>query len=159
MSRSLQIAALLEADGDLAFPLVQASFPNVTLALWRAYVRRQAQPVATDAEQSCANGILAMRDAGGGICGVLAYRQELDLVDGQTLTVPLFAVGDLANSHRLTDSLLDVAIAQARALQCQSLHIHLAHCQATLADHLENHGQRSLCRFVEIHLMPATRLE
>ena len=123
--------ALTEDDVAQALPLIQSIWPGVNLADWRNFAQCYYSPLA-----SGATGILALRDATGTICGVVAHALGRDLRAGAILQADLFAASDLANSRWTVQALLDATDAQAASLGCSELAIRISKEQARLALHL-----------------------
>lgn len=117
---SFNVASLSGDEVPLALPLIQATWSDVNLASWRTFAAS-----FDDEAASAGSGMLALRDAGGVICGVIAYRIDRDLRIGRILAVHLFTAADLANSSRLERALLDAADARAVELGCAGIQIRL----------------------------------
>src|SRR5689334_9850523 len=103
MGSRFEIVGLAGEHVARALPVIQATWPGVDLAAWERFVSG-----FTDSAQRTA-GMLALRDAAGTLCGVLAYRRDQDLRGRATLAIPLFTAIDLANSPRTVRALLDAA--------------------------------------------------
>src|SRR4051812_19007686 len=129
---SYQPTIVSEQLAPQALPLVQATWPQVDLAGWLSFVRFFTGKLGSD------SAILAMRDASGSLCGILAHRLEQDLRNGPTLFVPLFTAVDIANSLQTVRALLDIAQARARELGCTGLQIRVDKEQFQLAARLRS---------------------
>jgi hypothetical protein len=135
MSVSFTISALSNDQVPLAFPLIQATWPNADLASWLSFVAFFDDPAA-----AAGSGVLALRDPAGCICGVLAYRLDRDLQAGLILAVHLFTAIDLANSLRTVRALLDAVELRGVELGCTGLQIRLHSDQPELAQRLRALG-------------------
>jgi hypothetical protein len=132
MNGSLHVDALSGNETDLAFALIQATWPWADLASWRhlvAFFNGQSEA-----------GTLAAHDAAKAVCGVLAYRLDRDLRAGRILGVPILAAADLMNSPRPVQALLDAVEMRASELGCAGVQIHLANEQTGLGSRLRQLG-------------------
>ena len=135
MNVSFATEILSDELAPLAFPLIQATCPNVDMTSWQKFVRFfNVRASAGD------GGVLAVRDAAACICGVLAYRVDRDLRTGPTLAVDLFTAADLANSLRPVRALLDAAEMWACKLGCVGVQIRISNDQVRLASRLHTLG-------------------
>src|SRR5690242_12270054 len=101
MNVIFQADTLARDEISQAFPLIQATSPEVDLPTWRSFVQFFA-----DRENS---GVIALRDPVNCVCGVMAYQLDRDLRAGLMLTVHLFTAADLMNSPRIVQALLEAA--------------------------------------------------
>jgi hypothetical protein len=138
MSISFHVAPLSGAEIPLALPLIQATWPGADLASWSGFVEFFNEPMV-----ATGSGVLALHDAAGFICGVLAYRFDRDLQAGAVLAVHLFTVADLVNSPKTVRVLIDAAEARASELGCLGVQIRLRNDQARLASRLRTLGLSS----------------
>jgi hypothetical protein len=129
------IAALPAEQAAQALPLVQATWPEMDLAAWEEFIRFFAGRRAEDD-----SAMLAMRDAAGYLCGILAYRVHWLLGVGPILDVHLFTAVDVTNSLQRVRALLDAAEARASALHCTGMQIRLDRSQSRLATRLSALG-------------------
>jgi len=118
-------------------PLLQATWPGTDLAGWERYGQFFGGKPAAE------SGLLAMRDSGDCLCGLLVYRLHWSLDRGPVLTVPLFTAVDVANSLEAVRALLEAAERQASALHCAAVEIRLDRAQSRLADRLRLLGLSS----------------
>ena len=132
MSSSFHPAVVADSEIPEAYPLIQATCPDVDLDTWKQFAS-----FFVDCPNS---GILALRDAANCICGVGAFRLDRDLRAGPILTIHLFTAADLFNSSRIVQVLLDAAETRARDLGCTGLQIRLSENQSKLASRLSALG-------------------
>jgi len=118
-----------------ALPLIRTTWPGVGLDAWHSFVQSFKGKNAP-----AHSGVIALIDGSGGLCGVLAYRRELDLADGPILFVRLFSAIDLRNSSMPVRALLNAAIGQAQRHGCRSIHICLTPEQAQLEQRIRSLG-------------------
>ena len=135
MSRSFHTAVLAGDDVFQAYPLVQATCPNVDLEAWKDFAKFFAE------RENC--GVLALKDPVNCICGVVAYQLDWELKIGLVLAVHLFTTADLMNSSRTVQALLDAAEARAANLGCNGLQIRLSGNQVKLGSRLSALGLSS----------------
>ena len=131
MQVSFSLELLTDERGSEAFPLVQASHPDLQLPAWQAFVRfyNSQAPVSH-------TGVMAMRDGRDGICGVFAYRVEQELRNGLTFSIQLFVASDILNSRSIVRALVEGAEASASKLGCQAVEVRTSNDQAVLNAHL-----------------------
>jgi hypothetical protein len=139
MNQIFHAAALVGDEVSQAFPLIQATSPDVDLSGWRSFVK-----FFTDRDNS---GVIALRDPINCVCGVLAYQLDHDLRAGPMLTVHLFTAADLSNSQRTVQALLDAAENRASILGCSGLQIRLSEQQGKLGSRLMALGLSSEAGF------------
>ena len=135
MSASFDTAVLAGDEIFQAFPLVQATCPNVDLQSWKDFAKFFAQ------RENC--GVLALKDSVNCICGVVAYQLDWELMVGLVLAVHLFTTADLMNSSRTVQALLSAAETRAAHLGCNALQIRLSGNQAKLGSRLRALGLSS----------------
>lgn len=135
MSISFHTAALAGDEIFQAYPLIQATCPNVDLASWKDFAKFFAE------RENC--GVLALKDPVNCICGVVAYQLDWDLNAGLVLAVHLFTTVDLINSSRTVLALLEAAETRAAHLGCTCLQIRLSGSQAKLGSRLSALGLSS----------------
>ena len=118
--RQLEIRPLTAERIAQAFPLIQASLPQVTLEAWRDFAAAlidQGAPAAT--------GIILVvgeRDTIGGLC---SYRVERDLVHGLLLNADYFLAFDLLDRRAVAHALAEGVEALARQRHCTAIHTNL----------------------------------
>jgi hypothetical protein len=138
MANRFEIVDLAGDQVARALPVVQATWPEVDLASWQGFVKGFEAPAVPGR-----SGMLALRDASGGLCGLLAYRRDERLRGDAVLTVPLFAAIDLANAPHAVRALLDAAEALASELKCGHVEIRLHEEQGEFVSRLRSLGLTS----------------
>lgn len=136
-----------------ALPVVRATWPGVDLAAWETFVQHFGAPAPRSP-----SGVLALSDASGTLCGLLAYRRDRDLRHGAFLSVQLFTVVDLANSPLAARALLDAAEMRARELGCARVEIRLYEEQGELISRLHALGLTSESCLLRLPVTPARAL-
>lgn len=110
MIRSYQIKPLSREKAAIAFPVIHAAYPNVTLDDWLAYFTWINQAVET---RPFLAGIVSIEDARGYILGLFSYVTGYGLGKGAVLRVEHFVAldtGDRAAAiRRLITAMEDVA--------------------------------------------------
>lgn len=104
-----------------AFPLVQASLPEVTLEAWCAFA------AALMAGGGPEGGILAVTDERDYIAGLCAYRQVPDPVCGHLLDAGHFLAFDLFDRRAVADALAQGIEALAGTHGCRAVHTRLTY--------------------------------
>ncbi len=118
--RHLEIRPLTAERIAQAFPLIQASLPQVTLEAWHDFAAAlvaQGAPAAT--------GIILVvgeRDTIGGLC---SYRVERDLVHGLLLNADHFLALDLLDRRAVAHALAAGVEELARQRHCTAIHTNL----------------------------------
>lgn len=120
MARAFTTSALSADDIGIAFPLIHAALPDVTLATWRDFARGF---VGLPAPYSA--GALGLRNEAGYLCGILTYRIDRDLRHGTALSVDIFAALDVTGEAAAMRALLHAAEAKAQELRCAAIRIHV----------------------------------
>src|SRR6185369_1976410 len=105
MSISFHTAALAGDEIFQAYPLIQATCPNVDLASWKDFAKFFSE------RENC--GVLALKDPVNCICGVVAYQLDWDLNAGLVLAVHLFTTADVMNTAQTVRALLEAAETRA----------------------------------------------
>ena len=124
--RQLKIRPLTVERIAQAFPLIQASLPQVTLEAWHDFAAAlvaQGAPAAT--------GIILVvgeRDTIGGLC---SYRVERDLVHGLLLNADHFLAFDLFDRRAVAHALAAGVEALARERHCTAIHTSLIRPRGT----------------------------
>jgi hypothetical protein len=152
MNSRFEIVGLTRQHVARALPVVQATWPDVDLASWESFVQPFAAPAAPSQ-----SGVLALSDASGTLCGLLAYRRDQDLRQ-PVLAVQLFTVVDLANSPLTARALLDAAEIRARELGCPRVEIRLYQEQGELMSRLHALGLASEACLLQLKVAPARAL-
>ncbi len=131
MARTFTTFDLALKDYALAFPLIQAMVPGITLDSWLAYAT---------AGPSVEHGIVALRSDAKYICGLFLYRIAADLIDGKIFTVDLFVTLDLLREEFAFDALHQIAEARAIELKCNQMEIRVRQNQSLLGQRLQKSG-------------------
>jgi len=135
MGASFEIVAVSGERILQAFPLIQAAWPGIDLDSWKSFVRSfRADYTAGQSD------VVALRNPGGYLCGILAYRRDWDLRAGPILTAQLFIAIDLLNSSRTIGALIEAVEARAFQLGCTGIQVRLCKEQAQLASCLNALG-------------------
>jgi hypothetical protein len=137
MMRSFASFALTRDDIGAVYPLVHAVAPDIDLVAWQSFARRLA-----DAEAPVPSGVIGLRNAGGYVCGLFAFRIDRDLRHGGVLAIDLFIALDIVNEDEAIQALLDAAEAKARELNCTRTHIRIDVVQKSIADRISGAGHR-----------------
>jgi hypothetical protein len=143
--------AIVELKGEQvarALPVVQATWPGVDLPAWQQFV------LAFDTADRSVSGMVALHDAAGTVCGVLAYRRDQDLRGRATLAVPLFTAIDLANAPRTVRALLDAAEVLASGLGCAQVEIRLHEEQGEFVSRLRELGLTADASLLRLAVVP-----
>jgi hypothetical protein len=106
---------LKPGEADLAFPLVRAIAPEVTLESWLDYVRRR----------SMQGGLLGVFGADGELSGLLSYRLGQRLRHGTVLALEDFVTFELSQAAPGRRALLAAAEELARSLGCRGLELRI----------------------------------
>ena len=117
-----------------AYPLIQASLPQVPLGAWTAFAR--AMMMIAQAEQAD-TGIITVLSEQDYIAGLCSYRIEPDLVHGRSLTAEPFLAIDMFHRMAVVHALADAIEAIARERRCDAIH-------TTLPDKRGGRGHRGL---------------
>ena len=102
-----------------AYPLLCLSIPGLDMQDWKRFCRlslsRRIRP---------RNGILVARRIGRSfICGLVAYRCEVDLAAGRMLQAEHLAVADILDTRPIILALMHALSALGRAQNCSRIHI------------------------------------
>jgi hypothetical protein len=128
MARSFTTTPLTSDEIAPAFTLVLLAVPGIDLAAWKNFAR----PLV-DAPPPHSSGAIGLRNEGGYLCGLFAYRADRDLRLGTVLTVDLFTALDVIKEDAATRALLEAAMEKARELRCSATHIRIDVTQVSLA--------------------------
>ncbi|HEY5598937.1 MAG TPA: hypothetical protein VIK47_09050 [Kiloniellales bacterium] len=145
--RDLKVQALGPNHIAQAYPLIQATLPEVPLEAWLAFARaivgQRSQPHS---------GLLGVVSEQGYITGLSSYRVAYDLVHGRSLVADHFVAMDLFDRKSVVHTLANAIEALARERQCGAVHTSLQDSRnqsgrqstaATLAD--RGHHVESVC--------------
>ncbi len=118
--RYLEIRPLTAEGIAQAFPLIQASLPQVTLEAWHEFA---AALVAQGA--SATTGIILVVGERDTIAGLCSYRVERDLVHGLLLNADHFLAFDLFDRRAVAHALAAGVEEVAREHHCAAVHTNL----------------------------------
>jgi hypothetical protein len=149
MTRSFATATLTSDDVALAFPLVHAAAPDITLERWQSF----AKPLV-DVLVPQPAGAIGLRNEAGYFCGLLTYRTDRDLRYGTVLTIDLFTALDVINDAEATNALLQAAEEKARQLNCAATLIRIDPAQKSLAKRIARAGLGSEGKLFCKHVAP-----
>ncbi len=118
-TRELRIHPLTRAKVPQSFPLVQLAMPQLSLDLWQDYA---LDHISLGGMRD--GGILCAEDERGYILGLLVYRIQHDLSEGNSLLLKRLIAQDQFQSRRrdIALALIRAAEALARQHRCDSLH-------------------------------------
>lgn len=138
--RQLTTRTLTAENVPQAFPLIQTSFPEITLEDWQRFAETVLNP-----ETRPKGGFLTVHCEQGYMAGLCNYRVEPDLLHGQTLAVDLFVAYDLFDRETIATALVEALESVARSLHCRALHTQLTErgrngLKNGLIDMLTRHG-------------------
>ena len=118
--RQLRIRPLTAERIDQAFPLIQASLPQVTLEAWHDFAA-----ALVDQGASAATGIVLVVGERDTIAGLCSYRVERDLVHGRLLNADPFLAFDLFDRRAVAHALAAGVEEVARERHCTAIHTNL----------------------------------
>lgn len=107
---------LKPSEAGLAFPLVRAIAPEVTMETWLDYVRRR----------SMQGGLLGLFGADGELSGLLSYRLGQRLRHGTVLALEDFVTFELSKAAPGRRALLAAAEELGRQLGCTGMELRVA---------------------------------
>lgn len=137
MARAFTTSSLAAEDIDIAFPLIHAALPDVSLATWRDFARGFiGLPSPYPA------GAIGLRNEAGYLCGILTYRVDRDLRHGTVLSVDIFAALDVTGEEAAMRALLLAAEAKAHELRCGVARIQIEGRQGARTQRLLASGYR-----------------
>ena len=125
-----------------AYPLVQASFPKVSLDAWvafaRALVLHRGRPET---------GIISIVSEQGYIAGLSSYRIGHSLIHGQSLTADHLIAMDMFGRQAVVHALAEAVEALAHQHRCGAVHMNLLEKNGTpdkegMASTLTQRGHR-----------------
>ncbi len=117
-------AKSLPADRVMqAYPLLQASEPNLTLERWQHFAAgRSEQSGPSDGPD---RGIIAVESESGYLHGLFTFDIAEDLALGRTLFIDNIVVADLIRRRPVVEAMIDQIDTLAAAHNCQAQRIHL----------------------------------
>lgn len=118
--KQLKIQPLTAERIAQAFPLIQASLPQVTLEAWRHFAA-----ALVDQGASAATGIILVVGERDTIAGLCSYRVERDLVHGLLLNADHFLAFDLFDRRAVAHALAAGMEELARERHCAAIHTNL----------------------------------
>ena len=130
---------LTSAEILYALPLVRATWSSMDRAAWQDFV------ACFCADSALNPAITALRDPGGGLCGLFASRID-DRLGKRILTVPLFTVVDIGNSLEPVRALIDALEVRAAQNKCSGIDIELGAGQTGLRERLLRLGRETRFR-------------
>ena len=98
----LTAAPLDQSEIRMAFPIISAVVPDMTLADWLRWARR-----AVTARSSGRNGLIAVRAAAGHLVGLCIYRVLPGWSQQRSLVVDYLIALDIVDTVPVVDALLD----------------------------------------------------
>lgn len=134
MVRSFAAAALSPGEIEIAYAVMRAWHPAVTLEAWRGF----AQAVIGD--HLPLQGITAIRNEAGYLCGLFVYRTEPDLHHCRALVVDPVAALDVIDVKAVVRAMVETAESLAQQLGCEVAQFRIPAPQAWLADQLQGTG-------------------
>lgn len=136
MVRSFAAAPLRSNEIEIAYALIRAWHPRVTLAAWRGF----AQALIGDHSHAPQHGITAIRNEAGYLCGLFVYRVEADLHHGRALVVDPVAALDVIDVKTVVKAMMEAAESGAHRLGCEIARFRIPAPQAWLAEQLQGNG-------------------
>ena len=103
-----------------AYPLVQATFPKVSLDDWMSFAR--ALVLHRDRPET---GIISIVSEQGYIAGLSSYRVDHSLIHGQSLTAEHFIAIDMFDRRAVVHALAEAVEALAHEHRCRAVHMNL----------------------------------
>lgn len=141
MPRNYKIKSLSPENAALAYPLIQAVLPAVSLEAWLAYTAKINQSTAE------ATGIIIVESSRGYIHGLFHYNEATTLGHGKVLNVDNFIALDTGDRAAAIKMLIGVMEDLAREFGCDAIHTNLPDAwicaksgTATVLDHLRDAG-------------------
>ena len=156
MPRTYHLRTLSQETAPLAYPLIQAAWPEVSLDAWIDYTK-QVNRTRADATPSA--GIVAAENGRGYIHGLFSYSVQPVLNHQSVLAVDNFIALDTGDRAAAIRSLIDGMENLARNLDCSAIHTQIPDEWATgypaggnLLAHLRDAGHNpqyvKLCKVV-----------
>jgi len=141
MPRLYKTKSLTSENAALAYPLIQAALPTVSLEAWLAFIADLTQP----ADEG--TGIIIVESKRGYIHGLFNYSVAMPLGHGKVLNVENFIALDTGDRAAAIKILIGVMEDIARQFGCGEIHTHLPDTwicaksgMATVLDHLRDAG-------------------
>lgn len=107
------VDALDLSEADVAFPLVRAIAPEVSLEKWRDYVERRCRE----------GGLIGLFGDGGALTGMFSYRFGERLRHGRVLALDDFVSFELSRAAPGRAALMAAAEDLARSLGCTGVEV------------------------------------
>ncbi len=136
MVRSFAAAPLRSNELEIAYALIRAWHPRVTLDAWRGF----AQALISGHPLAPQHGITAIRNEAGYLCGLFVYRAEADLHHGRALVVDPVAALDVIDVKSVVQAMVETAESIAHQLGCEIARFRIPAPQAWLAEQLQGTG-------------------
>lgn len=118
------VGALHLADADLAFPLVRAIAPEVSLDDWLSYVERRCRE----------GGLMGLFGDNNVLMGLFSYRFGERLRHGRVLALDDFVSFELSQAAPARKALMTAAEKLARSLGCTGLEVRVGQRGLACAD-------------------------
>jgi hypothetical protein len=122
MPRDYNLKPLSAHNAALAYPLIQAALPNVSLDAWIAYAEKLNHP---DPALEKAAGIVTAESKRGYIHGIFSYSVRIVLNHDSVLTVENFIALDMGDRAAAIKSLISGMENLAQDLGCSAIHTHV----------------------------------
>ena len=135
MARSLTATNIQNTDIDLAFSLIQALYPKVTLDMWRVF----ASPLINQ-QLVARQGLIGIRNESAYLCGLFVYRIEADLEYELALVVDVVAALDIIDPKAAIGAIVETVRFMAQQQRCNIVRVRTTHTQESLKLYLANHG-------------------
>lgn len=115
---------------DMAFPVVQSSFPRLHIDRWRDYAATMLVPAGAETNvvplpNRAPTGIVVAQLGHGYIHGVFGYQVVHSLAHGRTLQVDVFVALNLFDPLIAAEALLVEMDRVARQHRCEAIHLSL----------------------------------
>lgn len=134
MVRSFAAAPLRSSEIEIAYALIRAWHPRVTLESWRGFAE------ALTGNHAPHQGIIAIRNEAGYLCGLFVYRAEPDLHHGRALVVDPVAALDVIDVKSVVQAMVETAESMAARLGCEVARFRIPAPQSWLAEQLQGAG-------------------
>ena len=134
MGRSFAAAPLKSSDIEIAYALIRAWHSRVSLDSWRGFAQ------ALIGNRAAHQGIIAIRNEAGYLCGLFVYRAEPDLHHGRALVVDPVAALDVIDVKPVVQAMVETAEAMAGRFGCEVARFRIPAPQSWLAEQLQGTG-------------------
>lgn len=134
MVRSFAAAPLTSRDIEIAYALIRAWHATVSLDSWRDFARTV---IGSHAPQQ---GIIAIRNEAGYLCGLFVFRAEPDLHHGRALVVDPVAALDVIDVKPVVQAMVETAESMAARLGCEVARFRIPAPQGWMAQQLQGAG-------------------